>query len=107
MCGKELFMMLCPYKTIKKDFAFLVGFGFNYAYKSKHNVRPCVVYKKQEAYITICYDYYESRFEVAYHKNEDDLLGKTMLLDGLKRGNYSKQLPLVKENVCFYLSKEK
>ena len=101
-------VILGPYRMLKRDFSFLTNYGFKFAHKSKHNVRPGVVYTNQKSLITILFDYYEGKFEVSFHQDVNDLLGISMLPSNWENGldkNYLKQLPIVKNYVVLFLQK--
>lgn len=84
-----------PYRRIKRNFSFLEKAGFIFDSVSKHNIRPAVIFKKEDQFICVCYDYEIGCFEVTYHLNQDDMFGKSMLPVGwnndLKR-TYKTQL---------------
>lgn len=103
-------VILGPYRIMKRDFSFLTNYGFKFAYKSKHNVRPGVVYTNQKSLITILFDYYEGKFEVSFHQDDNDLLGISMLPSNWENGvssDYLKQLSIVKNYVNLFLQKSK
>ena len=94
-------VFLNPYRRMKRDFYFLEKAGFIFDSVSKHNIRPAVVFKKEDQSICVCYDYEIGRFEVTYHFN-DDMFGKSMLpvnWDNDLNKTYQSQLPYVQNFV--------
>lgn len=100
-------VFLNPYRRMKKDFSFLENAGYIFDSVSKHNIRPAVVFKKEDESICICYDYELGRFEVTYHLNDDDMFGKSMLpvnWDNDFKKTYKSQLSYVQNNLRMQLN---
>lgn len=106
MKWKDVF--LNPYWRMRKDFAAILNnYQFIYYGKSTHNLRPCIIFRRNKETISICFDYEKGQFFVHIYQDDKDWFGKSILpdnwQDGLK-GDYDDQLPIVKGYINNYFN---